>query len=165
MFKISSVETESQLRFALNVVSLISDLEFSVDVGKANSRQITSDIDERISRKLEEKYQLISGKEELRVYAGSNHIGEIDLAFSDNENGVIAYIEIEKTNKKTLWFDYVKLVSKIENDPTRIGIVVCPKNYAHRRGTWNLYQDALQYRNHLARLSCNDSFDRIAVIG
>jgi hypothetical protein len=165
MFKISSVETESQLGFALNVVSLISGLKFSINVGKANSKQITSDIDERISRRLKEKYQPISGKEELSVYAESSHIGAVDLAFSDNENGVIAYIEIEKTDKKTLWFDYVKLVSKIGNDPSRIGIVICPKNYAHRRGTWDLYQEALVYRNHLARLSHSNSFNRIAVIG
>jgi len=165
MFKISSVETESQLGFALNVVSLISDLEFSVDVGKANSKQITSDIDGSISRRLEEKYQPISGKAELSVYAENSHIGKVDLAFNDTENGVIAYIEIEKTNKKTLWFDYVKLVSKIGDDPRRIGVVICPKNYAHSRGTWDLYQEALRYRNHLTRLSFNENFNRIAIIG
>jgi hypothetical protein len=165
MFKISSIETESQLGFALNIARLISDMEFSITVGKANSRQITSDIDSRISRKLEAEYQLISKKHDLSVCANNTHIGEVDLAVKDVSNGDIAYIEIEKTNKKTLWFDYVKLLSKIGDQPSSVGIVICPRNYAHKIGVWDLYQDAIIYRNHLARLSRNENLSRIAVIG
>ena len=59
MFKISSIETESQIGFAINIARLISDMEFSITVGKANNRQITSDIDDRISRRLEAKSTVI----------------------------------------------------------------------------------------------------------
>ncbi len=82
-----------------------------------------------------------------------------------SEHTTAAYIEIEKSNKKTLWFDFVKLISKVEGHPNRVGIVICPKNYAHRLGTWNLYHEAVLYHKHLARLSNNDNLNQIAVIG
>lgn len=165
MFKISSTETESTISLAVDVTRCISDLKFDVTVGKKNSKQITSNIDSNISKRLSEKYELISDKSKLSVYAENERIGEVDLSFNDTQNGTVAYIEIEKSNKKTLWFDFVKLISKVEGHPNRVGIVICPKNYAHRLGTWNLYHEAVLYHKHLARLSNNDNLNQIAVIG
>ncbi len=165
MYKISCVETDSKLPLALEVVKLISNLKFNVTIGKSNSRQITSDIDLMISNKIKETYQPIKNENYLDVYVENEYIGKVDLGFIDNANEIICYIEIEKSNKKNLWFDYVKLISKIENDPNRIGIVICPKNYAHKLGIWNLYDEAILYKKHLARLSNNNDLNRIAAIG
>ena len=165
MFKLSSIETTSKLAIVDDVARLLQDLEFEIKIGASNSSQITNDIDSRISRKLGESYQLITNQQDLEVDANGNSIGEIDIAIRIPKDGVIVYIEVEKSNKKTIWFDYIKLLTKIKNDPKRIGIVICPKNYAHKIGTWNLYHDAISYLSHLVRLSNNKNIDRIGVIG
>jgi hypothetical protein len=171
--KISKVETNSPLPIVNDMVSVLEDLPLRISIGKNNSRQITSDVDSTISAKLGERYDLIRDVAELKVFvkeskaasAGSSKfIGEVDFAFRYFA-GSTAYVETEKTNKKTVWFDLVKLVTKVDDRDDRIGVVICPKNYAHKTGIWDLYRDALSYRNHLARLSGNDCFGKIAVIG
>jgi hypothetical protein len=76
--------------------------------------------------------------------ASSEFIGEVDIAFRYSD-GTTAYVETEKTNKKSVWFDLVKLATKVDDRSDRIGIVICPRNYAHKMGTWDLYRDALSY--------------------
>src|SRR5262245_23662518 len=162
--KIGQVETNSKLAIIKETAKLIEDLHFTITVGKNNSQQITSDIDSAISKVLAAKYPLIRDPAQLKVSVNNAIIGEVDLAFQYSD-GTIAYVETEKSNKKTIWFDYVKLVTKIEYESKRVGIIICPKNYAHKVGIWNLYRDALSYGAHLDRLSTNKSFSRVVVIG
>jgi hypothetical protein len=162
--KIGQVETNSKLSIVKETAKLIEDLRFTITIGKNNSQQITSDIDSSIAKVLAAKYRLIKDPAQLEVSVNSGIIGEVDLAFQYS-NGATAYVETEKSNKKTIWFDYVKLVTKIGHESNRVGIIICPKNYAHKVGIWNLYRDALSYGAHLDRLSTNESFSRVAVIG
>ncbi len=165
MFKISEIETFPISSLVIDIASSISELEFDVNIGRNNNKQITTNIDQKIAEKFGETYRLLRKSQELMVFAEGKDIGKVDLAFRVGDSSTVAYVEIEKSNKKTLWFDYVKLASKAQENPHNIGIVICPKNYAHKLGTWNLYKEAVLYRSHLARLTNNDTLNRISIIG
>ena len=164
-YKISEIETFPVSSLVSDIARSISELEFDVTIGKNNNKQITSNIDQKITEKIGETYRLLLKDQELMVFEEGEKIGKVDLAFRVGEGKTVAYVEIEKSNKKTLWFDYVKLASKAQENPHNIGIVICPKNYAHKLGTWNLYKEAVLYRSHLARLTNNDTLNKITVIG
>ena len=164
-FKMSEIETFPVSSLVSDIASSISELEFDVNIGKNNNKQITTTIDQKIAAKIGETYRLLRKNQELMVFAEGEEIGKVDLAFQVRDSSTVAYVEIEKSNKKTLWFDYVKLASKAQENPDNISIVICPKNYAHKLGTWNLYKEAVLYRSHLARLANNDILNRISIIG
>ncbi len=165
MFKISEIETFPVSNLVSDIASSISELEFDVNIGKNNNKQITTNIDQKIAEKFGETYRLLRKSQELKVFAEGEEIGKVDLVFRVGDSSTVAYVEIEKSNKKTLWFDYVKLASKAQENPDIIGIIICPKNYAHKLGTWNLYKEAVLYRSHLVRLTNNDILNRISIIG
>ena len=92
------------------------------------------------------------------------NVGKLDLIFKDGKNNAY-YMEIEKSNKKTLWFDYIKILTQIESDQNSRGIVMSPSNYAHSVGVWDLYKEAVIYKNHLKRVFGGGTIDRVFVIG
>jgi len=98
------------------------------------------------------------------VQADGEKVGELDIVFRDGDD-VSYYMEIEKSNKKTLWFDYIKILTKLEEDSNGRGIIMCPTNYAHKVGVWNLYKEAVLYKNHLKRVFSGNTLNRVAVIG
>jgi len=165
-FKMADIEISPPVSSLVSdIASSISELGFDVNIGKNNNKQITTTIDQQIAEKVGETYRILLKNQELMVFAEGEEIGKVDLAFLVGDSSTVAYVEIEKSNKKTLWFDYVKLASKVQEKPNNIGIVICPKNYAHKLGTWNLYEEAVLYRSHLARLTNNDILNRISIIG
>jgi len=76
-------------------------------------------------------------------------------------------IEIEKSNKKTIWFDLIKLMMLINQDVVDFGLLVVPRNYAHRLGVWNLFNEARYYRYCLSRFAKVDEqlLSKIAIVG
>jgi hypothetical protein len=98
------------------------------------------------------------------VFANGAKFGELDIVFRDRQK-ISYYMEVEKSNKKTLWFDYIKILTKLESDPNGLGVVMCPVNYTHSGGVWNLYQEAVIYKNHLKRVFGSSFLDRVSVLG
>jgi len=86
------------------------------------------------------------------------------LLTQDNVN--IA-IEIEKSNEKTVWFDFIKLLMLIGQDRAHFGLLVVPKNYAFRAGKWSLFNETRYYRWCLVRFAKVDPclLSKIAIIG
>jgi len=76
-------------------------------------------------------------------------------------------IEIEKSNEKTVWFDFIKLLMLIGEGMAHFGLLVVPKNYAFRSGKWNLFDEARYYRWCLARFAKADPIllSKVAIIG
>jgi hypothetical protein len=70
------------------------------------------------------------------------------------QDGVDIALEIEKSNEKTIWFDFIKLLMLIEKNVADFGLLVVPRNYAFRTGTWNLFDEARYYRCCLAVEAC-----------
>lgn len=84
-----------------------------------------------------------------------------------NCNGVTVVIEIEKSNKKTIWFDFIKLLMLIRQNVSKFGILIVPRNYAHAKGVWDLFREARFYRRCLSEFAgVDESFlSKIAIIG
>lgn len=76
-------------------------------------------------------------------------------------------IEIEKANKKTMWFDFIKLWMFIDTGQANVGLLLCPTNYAHRHGVWDLFDQAQRYKQFLARFARvpKSRMNRIGIIG
>lgn len=86
------------------------------------------------------------------------------LLTQDNVN---VAIEIEKSNEKTVWFDFIKLLMLIGRDIAHFGLLVVPKNYAFRAGKWSLFNETRYYRWCLIRFAKVDPclLSKIAIIG
>ncbi|EMA8957704.1 hypothetical protein KW489_18120 [Vibrio fluvialis] len=164
MFKIADIEIDKQDQVSTFIAAELEDLAFEVTVKDTNSRQLDSNIDHVVERKLSESAVKVFSKKDRVITTNSEKIGELDIAF-EAKNGQTYFIEIEKTNKKTIWFDYVKLLTLIQANEGSCGIIICPKNYAHKVGTWNLFKEAVAYKSHLARVFQSSSLERVYVIG
>lgn len=55
-------------------------------------------------------------------------------------------VEIEKSNEKTIWFDMIKFMMLINEGVVRFGLIVAPRNYAHRIGLWHPFDRARFYK-------------------
>ncbi len=163
MFKIANIQVHEDNAEFKKIARILENIEFSVTVKKSNSNQLDSDIDSKIEAALSEHYSVSSSKSDLLVEAEGARVGELDIVFRDSKTTY--YMEIEKSNKKTLWFDYIKILTRLENDINGIGILMCPTNYAHKIGVWNLYKEAVLYKKHLKRVFGSELLDRVAVFG
>jgi len=164
MFKIAQIQTKEMDDDFIEIAEIFEDMEFSVTIKESNSKQLDSDIDQKIVERLSEYFIVAKTKSELLVQADGEKVGELDIAFRDHDDTPY-YMEVEKSNKKTLWFDYIKILTKLADTPEGRGIVMCPTNYAHKVGVWNLYKEAVLYKKHLKRVFGSNALDRVAVIG
>lgn len=164
MYKVGNIQVSDPGSGFARIAEVLEGLQFSIMIKTSNSKQMDSDIDERIIESISQKYIVSTSKAECAVEADGEKVGKLDLVFKDNSNDRY-YTEIEKTNKKTLWFDYIKILTKLESDPQGYGVVICPSNYAHSSGVWNLYKEAVVYKNHLKRVFGAAGLGRVAVIG
>jgi hypothetical protein len=163
VFIISNIETDKSNKLISFIANDLSNLEFDIRVKKTNSNQLDSNIDLVIENKLSKLSEILPKKSRI-IEAGGEKIGKLDIAIIAS-NGLTYFIEIEKSNKKTLWFDYVKLLTLIKSKPNSYGIIICPKNYAHKTDVWNLYSEAVKYKAHLARVFDSSALERIFIIG
>lgn len=164
MFKIAQIQTkETDIEFA-KISRIFEDMEFSISVKKTNGKQLDSNIDEKIIENLAKFFQVSYEKDDLLVEADGEKVGELDIVFHDAD-GTPYFMEVEKSNKKTLWFDYIKILTKLAEHPNGKGIIMCPTNYAHKVGVWNLYKEAVLYKNHLKRVFGSVALNRVTVIG
>ena len=83
-----------------------------------------------------------------------------------NSSAVLA-VEIEKSNEKTIWFDLMKLMMLINGGIVQFGLIVVPRNYAHKTGVWHPFDRARFYKyclNKYANVNI-DLIRSIAVLG
>ena len=83
------------------------------------------------------------------------------------QDGVTAVVEIEKSNKKTIWFDFIKILMLIGQDVADFGLLLVPRNYAHKVGVWDLFREARYYKSCLTRFAKVDHtlLSKIAIVG
>lgn len=83
-----------------------------------------------------------------------------------NRSSVLA-VEIEKSNEKTIWFDLIKLMMLINGGIVQFGLVVAPRNYAHRTGVWYPFDRARFYKYCLYKFANVeiDLIKNIAILG
>lgn len=76
-------------------------------------------------------------------------------------------IEVEKSNKKTIWFDIIKILMLVQQQVADFGLLLVPRNYAHKHGEWDLFKEARFYRWCLLRFAKvgPDLLSKLAIIG
>ena len=129
--------------------------------GKANSFQLTSNVDDRLIHSIGWGSSQLKPGKELGQLPGIKPDGLFDYGTSR------ILLEVEKTNKKTIWFDLIKMIMLIRSHAAEYGLLVVPRNYCHSLGTWDLYKEAKFYRyclSHFAGVS-DDWLSKIAIVG
>jgi len=83
------------------------------------------------------------------------------------QDDITTVIEIEKSNKKTIWFDLIKILMIIGQNIAHFGLLVVPRNYAHKIGVWDLFSEARYYKWCFAQFAKVDSclLSKIAILG
>ena len=171
MFSIGKVVKDSNTsHLSDRLATVLPGVRYCGSIVKANSNQLNLDFDEQLCAALEKKGWQCERKPRVDVAALGRDSGsqEADAIITHNfSRQQKAVLEIEKSNKKTLWFDFIKLWMFIESGQASQGIVLCPLNYAHKLGEWNLYQEATCIKRYLGRFAgvSKEKLDLITVVG
>ena len=130
----------------------------------ANSYQIDFDFDSswiKVVNDADWKSKTLNNLQDLR---GIPNIKPDTLLFKDD---ITVTVEIEKSNKKTIWFDIIKIMMLIGQGLSKYGVLVTPRNYAHKIGVWDLFNEARYYKwcfVQYAKVEHN-LLSKIAIIG
>jgi hypothetical protein len=143
-------------RLADRLASSLQNFNYHGSVGQTNSKQLNIDFDKPFFTVLETKgwhceRDPMVDMESLGEDWGSPKADAI--LTHESKKGQRIVLEIEKSNKKTLWFDFIKLLMFIESGHASAGVILCPLNYAHKLGVWNLFEEARRYKKYLLRFA------------
>ena len=94
-------------------------------------------------------------------------IPDIEPDFLLTNRSAVMAVEIEKSNEKTIWFDLMKLMMLINGGIVQFGLMVAPRNYAHKIGVWHLFDRARFYKYCLQKYANVDVdlIKKIAIMG
>jgi hypothetical protein len=112
------------------------DFTLRVDDPGVNQGQMASDFDAALEQAL-----LARGAEHLQLRLPPEISQELDFAFTFAGRSVA--VEIEKTNREKVLRDILKCHMYLEAG-ANFALVGLPKNYAHSRGMWDLYDFGVQ---------------------
>lgn len=175
-FKIGEIVIETTecdkylIKAAQKLFNLLKNFEYNGSLREKNSRQLDMHFDESILN----KFKTLKWNYSVAPYVDMPALGEdwgnpkADFIISPtNINGYRIVIEIEKANKKTIWFDFIKLWMFIETKQAEAGVLLCPVNYSHTHGTWNLFDEACRYKRYLGRFAgvAKEKLNLIAIVG
>jgi len=156
---------DSFLRSINQIILATEGLEFHASIqSPANSYQMNLDFDHAWGTLL-----IRSGIWQEKPFDASTltEIPDIQPDFLLTNDSEILAVEIEKSNKKTIWFDLIKLMMLIGGGIVQFGLIVAPRNYAHRMGVWDLFESARFYKYCLQKYAKTelDLIKNIAVLG
>lgn len=169
------------LDFVEDTLHATKELEFYGEVkSPRNNYQITSDFDitwiERMTGHTAWKKiagPSSSGKSGIEYDPVSKTFRQVvaipdikpDIILSNDKETVV--VEIEKSSRKNIWFDFVKIVLLIEQQAADFGLLLVPRNYAHKLGIWDLFREASYYRWCLIQfVRVNpELFSKLAIVG
>ncbi len=164
-----AVETEDCARavalYGQEMAAVLKDMQYPGTVGRRNSFQLDIAFDEALLARLDQRLWKVQWRPSVDMAVlGENWGRQQADAIVEFEDLGAAALEIEKANKKTIWFDFMKLWMFVESEQASCGLIVCPTNYAHRHGVWNLYEEARGQKRFLRRFA-QVPRDRLSLIG
>lgn len=129
--------------------------------GPQNNYQIDYDFDLSWIKAVKSKGWVPEGLKKLK---NITNIKPDAILFKDN---LKVTVEIEKANKKTIWFDLMKIMMLVGQGVVNFGILIVPRNYAHKLGVSDLFKEARYYRWYLKQYAKvnNNLISKIAIIG
>ena len=174
-FRVGKVETnlegcpDNLKRVASSVSDVLKTLEYIGRTKKKNSKELSILFDSALFDRLDSlgwdcQRDPVVNSDVLEGHSGSERA---DAIVRENGTGCFAVMEIEKANKKTLWFDFIKLWMYIESRQAEVGLLVVPFNYAHKSGEWHLFEEANRCKFFLRRFAevAEGKLDLIGIIG
>jgi len=90
-----------------------------------------------------------------------------DLLIGSPGTGGMIVVEVEKANKEKILRDMVKILLFIDAGQADLGVLICPRNYAHAKGIWRVFDTASQVLRsfvHVTQLP-DTKARRLALIG
>lgn len=160
------VHPPTLVRFLQEATDVSKVMEFCGRISSgANNYQINLDFDSRWIDHII-KYTSWSLAPPLNV-AKLKQIPDIKLDGLLASGDCKIVIEVEKSNKKTIWFDFMKMMMMLGTEEAQFGVLLVPRNYAHRRGIWDLFKEARFYRWCLSQFARVDEtlMSKLAIIG
>ena len=170
-FKLSAIESIPETNkisseILTKVTEILSDIEFTASPSTNSlNRQLNSSLDNAIVEQLKILGEIATNS---IVEDDDEKIGFLDFVLTPKDTpSTKFYVEIEKTDKKRLWFDFIKILTCLKSDSNGKGLIICPKNYAHSNGIWDLFEEAQIYKNHLERVfdKHSDVLKRVFIVG
>lgn len=164
--EIEPIHPSRFLSIVEDVIKAVEGMQFTGTIASAaNNYQINTDFDKAwIAR-------MTKGVDWQRaVLPALGKLGEIPSIQPDGfltKDSMTVAIEIEKSNKKTIWFDIIKILIFVGQGIADFGLLLVPRNYAHKLGEWDLFEEARFYRWCLIRFAevKPELLSRLAIIG
>jgi hypothetical protein len=153
--ELCSTDCDTDLCKAMSqLLPIIETLTYSGKTRISNSHQLNIYFDDCLLEALKKAGWLVQSQPKLKSFGG-NSVGQqtADALISHSSMGKPIVLEIEKANKKTVWFDFIKLWLFIDNRQANSGIIICPFNYVHGHGIWNIFKEACEIKNYLKNVA------------
>ncbi len=174
-FKVGKVE-EDNISISLlsktvkDLKEMLCDLQYSGTLQNTNSRQLDIHFDGALFSELSKNNWTLEKTPKLNMPNFSEGKGnpEVDLIISSEKlGGKKIVVEIEKGNKKTIWLDFIKMWMFMKAKKADYGLLICPVNYAHKHGEWNLFKEAKNIKKYLERFADvpKNKLNQIGIVG
>lgn len=158
---------ESLMEFINTVQRVLEGMSFKGFIkSKSNNYQIDFSFDSIFVQKVNEAGWKNLQIPNLSEFKNMEKISPDNL-ITNRDNSITIAIEIEKANKKTIGWDFIKLAMLIRGGKSNFGLLVVPVNYAHKSGVWDLFKEARHHRYCLRRYLDVDGnlLSKIAIMG
>jgi len=160
------VHPSELLSCVVDATKAIEMMQFTGTIASAaNAYQVNTDFDTALIARMIEVADWQSA-----LLPALGQLGEIPSIQPDGllrKDDVTVAIEVEKSNKKTIWFDIIKILMLVQQHAADFGLLLVPRNYAHKHGEWDLFKEARFYRWCLLRFAKVglDLLSKLAIIG
>ncbi len=162
-----NIHSKDDIECIEGIVNIMEGMSFKgVIKSKGNSNQIDVDFDSAWINKIRDAHWKTVTLSKIKEFKDIPNIQPDAIMTKDGKTVVV---EIEKSNKKSIWFDFIKILMLTDKKKKQadFGLLIVPRNYAHRYAVWDLFKEARYYRWCLLRFAKIDPqlMSKIAIIG
>lgn len=167
------------LSFVEDALWVTKEFEFHrTIVSSANNYQVKTDFDTTWIGRMDQVTTWKTGAlpriRKIELDTVSKRFRQVNLGIPDikpdgilTDHNVTVVVEVEQSNRKNIWFDFIKIMLLIGQQVANFGLLLVPRNYAHKVGVWDLFSEARYYRWCLIRFAGVDPqlFSKLAIVG
>ncbi|MGB6947090.1 MAG: hypothetical protein WBE37_32125 [Bryobacteraceae bacterium] len=152
------------------LVKLVGDLRYEGYIrSKKNSYQIDFNFDDKLhARACAEGQDCANGPVLSAPREVARAVGrKADTLLRVPGAGNAVVVEVEKANREKILRDIVKMLLFFEARQADLAVLMCPRNYVHRRGVWRVFDTARQVLRAFVRVTelPEAKVKRLALIG
>jgi hypothetical protein len=153
----------------LQLSKLVEGLRYQGYIrSKKNSYQVNFNFDDKLHERACAEGQDCENAPALRApreVAGA--VGRKADTLLRGRGGSALVVEVEKANREKILRDIVKMLLFFEALQADLAVLVCPRNYVHRRGVWKVFATARQVLRAFVRVTelPEAKVKRLALIG